>query len=303
MISLVTTGAAAGLAIYLLIVTIAPPRDSALTQLGQLDALYSQVGERVLPETTTPGRGGLEARLGAWVARETQRRGIRYTSLRQDLALTARTLDWMVGRKVLYGVGTFVLMLALLVGAQVVVGGGISPLVALVLAVVAGAAMFFVPDVEARATATRRRSEFRHALSAYEDWVRLEMAGSAAAAEALPTAAAGVNAWPFVAIRQTLYRAKHAGQDQWMALSDLGVRLGVPELRDLGQLIHLVAHDGAQVRATLAARSATLRRAELAEMTGEAGKRDSSMRLAQIVIGLGFMLFAIYPAFVNVMNF
>ena len=71
----------------------------------------------------------------------------------------------------------------------------------------------------------------------------------------------------------------------------------------LGQLIRLVAHDGARVRSTLTARATTMRRRELADLAGDAGRRDQSMRLAQVLIGLGFVLFLGYPAVVNVMNF
>ena len=75
------------------------------------------------------------------------------------------------------------------------------------------------------------------------------------------------------------------------------------ELRDLGQLIGLVSHDGARVRQTLTARAATMRRRELADLAGDAGKRDQSMRLAQVLIGIGFILFIGFPAVINVLNF
>ena len=115
---------------------------------------------------------------------------------------------------------------------------------------------------------TRRRAEFRHALGAYLDLVALEMAARAAPAEALPAAAKIGTGWPLALIRDTLYRATRAGRDPWAALGDLGQRIGVTELRDLGQLIALVAHDGARVRSTLTARAQTMRRHELAEPAG-----------------------------------
>jgi tight adherence protein C len=80
----------------------------------------------------------------------------------------------------------------------------------------------------------------------------------------------------------------------------LGIRIGVSELRDLGQLVKLVAHDGAKVRATLTARAATGRRRQLAAAQGVAGERDQSMRLAQIVLGFGFIVFLGYPAVVAI---
>ena len=94
-----------------------------------------------------------------------------------------------------------------------------------------------------------------------------------------------------------------AGRSPWTALADLGQRIGVVELRDLGQLIALVSHDGARVRSTLTARAQTMRRHELADLQGKAGKADQSMRIAQILIGLGFIAFLGYPAVVAVMSF
>ena len=50
------------------------------------------------------------------------------------------------------------------------------------------------------------------------------------------------------------------------------------------------------IRASLAARAATLRRRELAEMEGKAGQRSQSMLVAQMLIVLGYLLFLAYPA-------
>jgi len=76
----------------------------------------------------------------------------------------------------------------------------------------------------------------------------------------------------------------------------------VEELRDLGQVVQLVAHDGARVRETITARAAAMRQRLLADAVGVAGERDQSMRLAQILIGFGFIVFLGYPAIVNIMG-
>lgn len=104
-------------------------------------------------------------------------------------------------------------------------------------------------------------------------------------------------------LRDTLYRATRAGRDQWEALTDLGNRIGIRELTDLGSLMRLVSHDGARARDTLTARARSIRQAELADAEGQAGKRNESMRVAQILIGFGFMVFLTYPAVVNVLTF
>jgi hypothetical protein len=68
-------------------------------------------------------------------------------------------------------------------------------------------------------------------------------------------------------------------------------------------MVRLVEHDGARVRSTLSARAATMRRRELADAQGQAGERDQSMLMAQVVIGFGFVVFLGYPAVVNIMSF
>jgi tight adherence protein C len=134
----------------------------------------------------------------------------------------------------------------------------------------------------------------------YLELVSLEMAGYAAAETALPQAAKRGGTWSMVLIRETLLRARLSGEDTWGALADLGERIGVSDLRDLGSLIKNVADDGAQVRQTLSARAASMRRARLANEEGAAEERTQSMRLAQLLIAFGFMLFVGYPAFVNI---
>ena len=241
--------------------------------------------------------------VGAWVAGQLTRRGVTHASLRQDLALTGRTYEQAITRKVLFATAGLLTALLLLVVVPAAVGAALPTGAPLVVAVLLAAALFFLPDLEAKADATRRRAEFRHALGAYLDLVALEMAARAAPAEALPAAAKIGTGWPLALIRDTLYRATRAGRDPWAALSDLGQRIGVNELRDLGQLVSLVAHDGARVRSTLTARAHTMRRHELANLQGEAGKADQSMQMAQVLIGLGYLLFIGYPAIVAVLNF
>jgi Flp pilus assembly protein TadB len=307
MIAAIALGALLGAAVFLVVLRLSPPKTSPLVQLAQLDARHAP-GTALPTAPTAVAAGGhwwgpVRSRAGSWLANQLGRRGIAYTSLRQDLALTGRTFEQALGRKVtLAGAG---LVIGLL-GSAVIGWAGDIPVPAgapLVLAAAFAAIMFFLPDLEARQEAAKRRAQFRRALATYLDLVVLEMAGSAAPAEALPSAARIGTGWPLALIRDTLYRATRAGRNPWTALADLGQRIGVGELRDLGQLIALVSHDGAQVRSTLTARAQTMRRHELADLQGKAGKADQSMRIAQILIGLGFIAFLGYPAVVAVMSF
>jgi Flp pilus assembly protein TadB len=245
----------------------------------------------------------MEARLGRLVATELRRRGIRYTSLRQDLALTGDSFEAVIGRKLLGFLAGFLLVIGTIVGLQVAAGIALPLGSPLLLALLVGAGFFFLPDLEARREAAARRRDFRRALSAYLDLVALEMAGSAAPTEALPNAARVGSGWAMALLRDTLFRATLAGRDQWDALNELGQRIGVTELSDLGNLVQLVGRDGARIRATLTARAATMRRRDLADAEGEAGQRDQSMLMAQVLIGFGFIVFLGYPAVVTVLAF
>lgn len=301
MIAMALVGAAIGAVLLGVLLRLAPPATSPLVQLAQFD---TRTARAAIPETAEGGVGGrpVAERLGRLLAGVLTRRGVAYSSLRQDLALTGRSFEAEVGRKVLAGVAGLLIALAGLVGLQVAVGLTLPPGTPLVLALAAAVVFFFLPDVEARKQATARRADFRRAFGAYLDLVALEMAGSAAPAEALPNAAKVGSGWPLALLRDTLFRATRSGRDTWAALTELGDRIGVSELSDLGTLVRLVAHDGARVRATLTARAAGMRRRALAEAEGLAGERDQSMRMAQILIGFGFIVFIGYPAIAIVMN-
>lgn len=305
MIALTLIGCGIGAAIFWLIVQIRPPKPDALTMLARFDLAQQPATAPVRSElsanSTVKAAAGAETKLGRWVSMELARRGIAYTSLRQDLALNGSSFEATMGRKVVVGV------LGFLIGLTMVVFLGIAGLqlplgVPMIVALMVAASMFFVPDFDARTAAARRRKDFKRALGAYLDWVSLQMSGKAAAEQALPDAAKIGSGWPLALIRHTVTTATRSGQDVWVALTELGDRIGVTPLRELGTLVQLVAHDGAQVRDTLSARAASLRAEELADAEGTAGKRDQSMLMAQILLGVGFAVFLGYPAITNFMR-
>jgi len=305
MIAMIVIGALLGGCLYLLIDRLAGPRVSPLVQLGRLDArTMTSVSEPTAAGTSDPRVRRpivrLEARLGQTLADALTRRGIHYRSLRQDLALTGRDLPTVLGQKVVVAVYGLLVTLLLAVLAQAAYGLSLPAGTPLLLALGGSLAFFFLPDWEARRQASTRRRDFRRALGVYFDLVALQMAASAAPAEALPEAARIGTGWPLAVLRDTLHEARNAGRDQWSALTELGERIGVKELRDLGTVVRLVAHDGAQVRQTLMDRAASIRTSDLADAEGTAGKRKQSMSLAELCIGFSFIVFATYPAIANI---
>jgi Flp pilus assembly protein TadB len=303
MIVMALLGAGIGAGLFLLVFKLFPPKTSPLTELAQFDAHRRAEAAAELIDSSASGSArtaNLEGRIGRWVAAELQMRGLRYMGLRQDLLLTGKSFDALMGRKVVAGVGGFLLALLatswLQFGRDVHLPTGAPLAVALIVAAIA----FLAPDVDIRKEAKRRREEFKEDLATYLELVSLEMVGYAAAETALPTAAQLGGTWSMLLIRETLQYARDSGENTWDALAGLGQRIGVPDLRELGSLIKNVADDGAQVRQTLSARAASMRRARLASEEGNAEERNQSMRLAQLGIALGFMLFVGWPAFVNI---
>ncbi len=308
MIAMALVGAALGAVLFASIVWLVPTRTSPLVQLGQLDARYRATSTRTPAGPsgpTSPGIGtsasSLQTRVGQALATQLTRRGIEQTTLEQDLALTGQDLPEVMGRKAVLAAVGFLLTLVTFVALAAT--GVVLPLGSpLVLALAVAAGFYVLPNLDARQRAAARREDFRRALGAYLDLVALEMAAAAAPAQALTSAARVGAGWPMALLRDTLYRATRSGKDQWTALTEVGERIGVAELRDLGALVRLVEHDGARVRATLSARAATMRRRQLADAEGKAAERDVSMSVAQLVVVAGFVVFLGYPAVVNVLG-
>jgi Flp pilus assembly protein TadB len=289
-------GAMIGASSFTLLVLLRPPTVDPLVALARIDAAHRQPHHEPIGSGGT--RDGIEARLGGWLADRLSSHGLRYTTLRQDLTLIGQSFEATMGRKA--ALATFGFLFGLVVLAAGASLGLTLPAIAWLLVAVLLAAVFFVvPDIDARSAARRRRAAFNRALGAYLDWVSLQMSGRAAAEQALPDAARIGDGWPLQLIRATVSHAARAGVDPWTALGQLGERIGVADLVELGALIQLVSHDGAQVRDTLSARAASIRAEELADAEGTAGKRDQSMLLAQILLGVGFAVFVGYPAVTN----
>lgn len=296
-------GAGIGGCLFWLFYKVVPPKRSPLVELARFDAhrLGPASAAQVEDAAARPKvAADIQGRVGHWFAAELQRRGIRCKGLRQDLVLTGQSFDALMGRKVVAAVGGFLLAVLALGWLQYGRGLHLPTGAPVVVALLLAAVLFIAPDIDIRKEAKRRRAEFTEDLSVYLELVSLEMAGYAAAETALPQAAKRGGTWSMLLIRETLLRARLSGEDTWDALADLGERIGVSDLRELGSLIKNVADDGAQVRQTLSARAASMRRARLANEEGAAEERNQSMRLAQLLIAFGFMLFVGYPAFVNI---
>ena len=287
-------GAVVGLGLLVLVLALKPARTGIAAGIARLDhdrqpARFS-VSEAIL---TNEGLSDWRVRLGSRIAVEFESRGLRVQSLRSDLAVLGRSLEGFLASSVLFAVGGLLFgpILVAPASAAGVRSGSPSRSAWRCCPLVAG-----LLPLPVRREAATRRQDFRHAVGAFLDLVSMNLAGGRGVPEALTAAASIGGGWPFARLRDTLAFARLQGLTPWAALGRLGDEVGLNELRDLASALALVADDGAKIRDSLAARAATLRRRELAEMEGRAGERSQSMLVAQMLIVLGYLLFLAYPA-------
>lgn len=299
-------GALAGLGVLLLGLVLTPPRPSPAAALARLDAERGRISaERVAVARLDPGQV-LEPQslreLGGRLRESLGKVGVELGSLRADLSMLGRTLETHLAITALAAVGGFLAPIAL--GVVLAVLGvattvtSVSGLLGIVFAVVAGA----VPSLLVRPRAEQRREDFRHVVSSFLDLVAMNLAGGRGVPEALQTAAGVSDGWAMVRIRDTLLSARLHGVTPWAALGELGSEVRVSELTDLAAALALVAEDGAKVRESLTARAGSMRRRELAEAEGKAGEKSQSMLVAQLVLCVGFLVFLVYPALVQMLG-
>jgi tight adherence protein C len=288
-----------GLGLYLLVRALAPSRQGLGTRLALVDAARAEQwrpGGRARSEASG---SRLRARLGTQVAAVYATRGWQHGSLRADVNLLGRSWEGFLATKAIAAAGVVVLAPFATVALSAA-GVNLGAAVPLWLALLLGAVAFFLPDLSVRQEAAVRRRDFRHVVGAYLDLVSMGLAGGRGVPEALLAAAEIGEGWALRRLRDCLVNARITGTTQWAALGRLGEELAVDELRDLAAALELVADDGAKIRASLAARAATLRSRELAEIEGKAGERSQSMLVAQLLLCAGFMVFLAYPAVVRV---
>ena len=173
------------------------------------------------------------------------------------------------------------------------------PLWASLIFMVAG---FFAPDLGVHSEATRRRRDFRHALSSFLDLVVVALAGGGGVETALADAASVGSGWAFGYLRRALDQARLARQTPWAALGRLGQQLGVIELTELAASVALAGTEGAKVRASLAAKAASVRTHQLAEAETADQAASERMSLPVVLLFAGFLLFLGYPAVQKVLT-
>jgi tight adherence protein C len=292
-------GAGVGAGLWLIVRGLYPPRPSLAHALAQLRRLPEPA-----PVLTPEIEGGFAARLGRPAADALTRAGAGWllpASVRRDLAVLGRSPQRHLAEQV-----TLALVGLLFVPAVAVLlalGGAHLPLLVPVWAsLVFMAAGFVLPDLGIRSEASRRRRDFRHALSSFLDLVVVALAGGGGVETALADAAGVGSGWAFAYLRRALDQARLARQTPWAALGRLGQELGVGELSELAASVALAGTEGAKVRSSLAAKAASLRTHELADAETADQAATERMSLPVVLLFAGFLLFLGYPAVQKVLT-
>jgi tight adherence protein C len=286
-------GFAAGL--WLLLSTVwpaTPPLDAALQQLHATGR----------PTTgsvpgTAPDRAAT-VRAGRWWLRHLSGAGVSDDTTLRDLAVLHRPLEVHAGVTVFAAmsgaaVGPFIYGTALAAGTLLPV---IVPLWMSVVGIAGGA---LVPRLVLRAEAAKARRDFRHALGAYLDILVLLLAANEGPEGAMEAAARAGTGPAFMDLRRATIEARLSASTIWAQLDELGATIGVDELREVAAAGNLAGEQGAAVRKSLIAKARSLRATSLSAAESDARRRSNAMFAPIVVMGIGFLLFLIYPLITN----
>lgn len=293
MITLMLLAAGAGMGLWALTVWLFPPRTP-------LAALISRLQSRPAPPPIlVTSDSGWAARFGSPFSSLLRDLGLPGHALGQDLAIVGRSVETHLAEKA--AVGITGLLLPAAVELALALGGRplpwAVPLGGSLLLAVGG---FLLPDMTVRAEAERRRTAFRHALSAYLNLIHILLAGGAGVDGALTDAAGIGQGWSFQQLRRALNTARLTRASPWTALGQLGEELQVSELTELAASLSLAGTEGAQVRASLAAKATAMRHRNGAEAEGDANAATERMALPGMLMAFGFVLFVFYPALAQI---
>lgn len=175
-------------------------------------------------------------------------------------------------------------------------GFGTGGPAAALLVPVAGALGYVMPDRRLASAARRRRTDVLAALSAYLDLVNVLLAGGAGLETALHAAADAGDGWTFEQLRAVLLRSRTTRTSVWTCLAELGRRIGVDELVELGAAVQLAGQQGARIAQSLSTRAQTLRAHVLEGIEIDAQSASERMGLPTVLLFVGFLFLLGYPA-------
>ncbi|MCI0689552.1 MAG: hypothetical protein L0Y54_20310 [Sporichthyaceae bacterium] len=298
MTTAVVSGAGFGLGLALFLLGLVPQRRTMLSVLAELDAGRSTSSRHAVPLLASSRLGRrlekVELVVGERIAYELLARGwLGASSLRTDLALLGYDPGRFMASKVAWALAAFaaIPLLAALLPLL-----GLPGIFSLWVGLMWAAIVFVLPDLQVRKLAAKRRRDFRTVIGTYLDLVAMRVASGSGVAEALTDAATIGEGWTFARLRATLSGGRTDGLSPARSLGRLGSELDVPELIDLASQLTLVDTAGAQAETSLRAKAGSLRERQLSDAHGKANERSQHMLIAQVLLGVGFLILIGYPA-------
>lgn len=214
-----------------------------------------------------------------------------------DLELLGRTVQHWLGEKLVGATVCFLLIPAVnlilsLIGAPLptpVVGIGT------ILLTTGG---WILPDINTRTEAAKIREEAAHPISALYDLIVLEARAGSTVLQSLHRVANSADSWLFTTIRDELNRATLAQREAWDAIRDLGDRLHLPDLTDLGDILRLGGREDASIVPALAAKAQSLRDRELNRAQEEANGITQKLAIPTAGLATVVLLVMLYPSLI-----
>jgi tight adherence protein C len=250
-----------------------------------------------IPQPVTSLRGD-RGRFVEHLTTTAERRGWIRTTVREDLVVLAQGVDWLVARSLTAAVCLSGLVTALGL-ALALAGIPLTLPTVLAIGLAAGAGGLLLPTYLLRGEAAGRRQELRVMLPGFLDLAGVLLAAGNSLESSLRTAAAATDDWPHEQVRQALYAAAVSRQPASEALRELGTRLTVEELTQLGDGLIMAEREGAAMRESLAARARGLRERHLADIEAKAGSATEGMSFPLVAFVFGFVLLIGYPALIG----
>jgi tight adherence protein C len=272
-----------------------PSLQSVFASLNADESVKTQ--RQPLSWSRHPGR--LDHRAANLVASSVRGSRLFDRELGQRLALSNSSLEVLCARVLASAAIGFFLPILASLGA-VLVGVGVPLLIPLGAALLFGIAGALIPIVELNSASDRGRRHARRVICSFLDLVVLGLAGGMGIESALLTAAElGENPVSRRLVAE-LSLCRDSGDPPWEALARLGETLGIEELGELAATAGLAGTEGAKVRATLAARAASIRRHEVANEEAEANAVTERLFIPGAFLLVGFLIFIGYPAFTRI---
>lgn len=236
-------------------------------------------------------------RLGAWVRRRIP--GRLDGRIGRQLQLRGIGLDRFYTYKALAALAGFAL--PSLAGAVLLLAGGDSPLIPMVVALLLGVVGFFLPDIVIGRRAVSASSDATEALLTFMDLVTLERLANSSATQSLHAAAAVSDQAVFVAIRDSLQRSRLEQRAPFTELKRLGEQLDLPALCDVADVMKL-DDSGASLSEALRARVKELRDAHLTKAKVEASAISERMTFLMVIPSLIFGLLFLIPPLLRLLS-